>query len=470
LTEPLPDHSSLTRLRDRYGLDVFRRFFEAIVEQCIAAGLVWGQELYVDATKVEGDAALDSLQPRFAVEDHLARLFVDAEAGGDGEDGGDHGGADDPPAPTPLPIQLTAADRADLAAAAAARHDRIGGAGRPDRSVVRAGYRRQADFWASATDPDATPLRPPNPRPHLGYHDHDVVDGGKARIVLAAPVTPAEATENLPTVDLLWWARFRWKLRPRQVTGDATYGTIDNIVAIEDAGPRAYVGLTDFDHRTPSFGRDAFAYDADADAYRCPGGETLTLRALDTVTRVRGYQAPAAACAACPLKPECTGGRGGRSVHRSFDEAYLERVRGYRATEPVPEGAPQAAGLGGTAVRRGQGLARAAPLPAAGAGEGQRGGIADRGRAEPEAAAEPRGLGPPPVAERGGRVGLADPRADADGLRLTHPANLHRRGQRRTIRHLTPFFNTLAGWRILCSDSYENPGCAVMGTGVRVTS
>src|SRR5216117_2198140 len=26
LTEPLPDHSSLTRLRERYGLDVFRRF------------------------------------------------------------------------------------------------------------------------------------------------------------------------------------------------------------------------------------------------------------------------------------------------------------------------------------------------------------------------------------------------------------------------------------------------------------
>ena len=42
LTEPLPDHSSLTRIRERYGLDVFRRFFETIVEQCIAVGSVWG--------------------------------------------------------------------------------------------------------------------------------------------------------------------------------------------------------------------------------------------------------------------------------------------------------------------------------------------------------------------------------------------------------------------------------------------
>ena len=48
LGEPLPDHSSLMRIRTRYGVDIFRRFFEQIVEQCQAAGLVWGKELYID--------------------------------------------------------------------------------------------------------------------------------------------------------------------------------------------------------------------------------------------------------------------------------------------------------------------------------------------------------------------------------------------------------------------------------------
>src|SRR5215210_1781970 len=42
LSEELPNHSSLTRIRERYGLEVFRRFFEAIVEQCLAAGLICG--------------------------------------------------------------------------------------------------------------------------------------------------------------------------------------------------------------------------------------------------------------------------------------------------------------------------------------------------------------------------------------------------------------------------------------------
>src|SRR6266536_5983928 len=40
--DPLPDHSSLTRIRTRLGLSIFQRFFERVVELCRDAGLVWG--------------------------------------------------------------------------------------------------------------------------------------------------------------------------------------------------------------------------------------------------------------------------------------------------------------------------------------------------------------------------------------------------------------------------------------------
>src|SRR5215213_11606319 len=75
LFEPLPDHSSLTHIRERYGLLVFRRFFERIVEECFKAGLVWGEELFFDATKVEANASMESRIPRFAAEAHLGELF-----------------------------------------------------------------------------------------------------------------------------------------------------------------------------------------------------------------------------------------------------------------------------------------------------------------------------------------------------------------------------------------------------------
>src|SRR6266699_691186 len=78
LNDPLPDHSSLTRIRERYGVEVFRRFFDRIVEQCQAAGLVWGKELYFDGTKVAANAGKESLKPRFYVEAHLDNLFGEA--------------------------------------------------------------------------------------------------------------------------------------------------------------------------------------------------------------------------------------------------------------------------------------------------------------------------------------------------------------------------------------------------------
>ena len=226
LTEPLPDHSSLTRIRERYGLAVFRRFFEAVVEQCLAAGLVWGEERSVDSTDVAGNAAHASLRPRFAVAAHLAGLFPGAVPGmpsdGDRQDEGGDAAADAGlPPPTPLPRALTAAAQADLAAAAASRHDWIGEDGRPDRTRTSGPYRRVAVFWASTTDPDASPLRPTGGGAGLGYRDHYVVDGGKARIVLTALVTPAEVQDNQPAMDLLWRTRFRWKLHPRHVTGDS---------------------------------------------------------------------------------------------------------------------------------------------------------------------------------------------------------------------------------------------------------
>ena len=64
---------------------MFRRFFEAIVERCVAAGLVRGKDVYIDATKMVADASLESMTPRFAVaaRAHVDDLFAqEAEAGG----------------------------------------------------------------------------------------------------------------------------------------------------------------------------------------------------------------------------------------------------------------------------------------------------------------------------------------------------------------------------------------------------
>jgi transposase len=128
LSEPLPDRSSLTKIRQRYGLEVFQRFFEVIVEHCAAAGLVWGRELYIDASKVVADASVDSITPRFAV---AARAHVDDLFAQDADALGPPGPVPDLDA-LPAPIALrpsSGEDVEDLATANAARHDWIAQAG-----------------------------------------------------------------------------------------------------------------------------------------------------------------------------------------------------------------------------------------------------------------------------------------------------------------------------------------------------
>ena len=154
-------------------------------------------------------------------------------------------------------------------------------------------------------------------------------------MILDVLVTPAEVTENLPMLELLFRSRFRWRLRPRSVTGDAAYGTVENVAAVEKAGIRAYVVLPKHDERGPLFSKNEFTYDAEKDLYICPQGKTLRPQGHDYKERSIRYAAKPSACNACPLKPRCTKSKKkGRWIRRSFEEEYLQRVHDYQDTEP----------------------------------------------------------------------------------------------------------------------------------------
>jgi transposase len=383
LGEPLPDHSSLTRIRERYGLEVFRQFFERVVEQCQQAGLVWGRELYVDATQVLADASLDSLAPRFAVEAraaihaHLGALFSDRttlepapepapepasepapepapEPTAQDLQGKDEvalqqdqvelkgqldvatAGVPTSDPPIPLPVMLRDDEREALVEANEARHDWIAAEGKPQRDVRSPNnyYQRTADFRISTTDPDATPLRLKGGGTHLGYQTHYVVDGGKRRIILGVLVAPGEVMENQPLLDLAWHVRFRFHVRPHQATGDTAYGTLENITALEREGIRAYMPLPDWEHTTAYYGPRRFTYDAARDVYVCPQGQLLRPYRRELSAEKVEYRAAPATCNACPVKGQCTPSVHGRIVHRHVAEAYLDRVRAYHQGEP----------------------------------------------------------------------------------------------------------------------------------------
>src|SRR5438046_8200274 len=192
LDEPLPDHSSLTRIRQRLGLAVLERFFEHVVELCQQAGLIWGRELFFDATKIRANAALNGVVPRFYLQateqahEHLATLFADepanlpASAAVPGLAAPDAAPADTPQSSpvTRLPTELSPEADAALAEANQAVWKLLEQRRLDPARQVGHGYQRLSDLRASPTDPDAA-LMNDGRRPALGYHDHSVLDGGK---------------------------------------------------------------------------------------------------------------------------------------------------------------------------------------------------------------------------------------------------------------------------------------------------
>jgi len=328
LDEPLPDHSSLSRIRKRYGVEVFRRFFERIVEECFEAGLVWGEELFFDSTKVEANADVDSLRSRSIAENHLKELFEETGSQ-EIEDFDTPHLSPDALATDTLPM----AGDESLKESNARSEGWISRKGRQERTFSSGPRKRTADRLLSTTDPDATPMRLGEGETKLGYQAHYVVDGGKARVVLNVLVTPSEVTENRPMLDLLWSSVFRWRIRSRRVTGDARYGTRRNVAALEKAGIRAYVAIPNFDFRdTGLFGPGHFRYDPEKDLYICPADQRLHRRARTSGNRGTQYRAKAEACNACELKARCTTSERGRMLYRAFEEDFYDRVRGYRGT------------------------------------------------------------------------------------------------------------------------------------------
>jgi hypothetical protein len=86
-------------------------------------------------------------------------------------------------------------------------------------------------------------------------------------------------------LELLFRSRFRWRLRPHSVTGDAAYGTTENITAVEKAGMRAYMVLPNHDERGPLFGKNEFTYDAEKDLYTSAPEARPCAAAKATTTR-----------------------------------------------------------------------------------------------------------------------------------------------------------------------------------------
>jgi len=159
LSEDTPDHSSLTRTRDRLPLSVHAAVFQFVLRVADQQGLLKGKTVGVDGTTLEADAAMRSIVRRDTGEDwqeYVRRLMQEA---GQIEEGDE---------PTAEEI---------------ARFDRQ----RKNKKVSN-------QEWRSETDPDSRITKMKDGRTHLAYKAEHVVDLD-TELILAAEVYHADAAD-----------------------------------------------------------------------------------------------------------------------------------------------------------------------------------------------------------------------------------------------------------------------------------
>jgi len=70
LEDTLPDHSSLTRIRHRWGSETFKKCFRRIVKVCYSKGLISAETVHVDATLIRANVSWDNV-----VDTHVERVI-----------------------------------------------------------------------------------------------------------------------------------------------------------------------------------------------------------------------------------------------------------------------------------------------------------------------------------------------------------------------------------------------------------
>jgi DDE family transposase/transposase-like protein DUF772 len=187
----------------------------------------------------------------------------------------------------------------------------------------------------SLTDPEARHGRKSASKTITGFKTH--ISGTLAsQFVTGIIVTDAAVHDAAPTRDLLHQAD-TVGLKPKELVGDAAYGTGVNRRVCADAGVTLYTKLPTPSHA--GYPKRDFTIDLENRAVTCPAGQTTTRHGLvkdpaGSGERVAQFRFPVATCQACPVREECSGvtAKGGaRQITLNRYEAEMQEAQRFNA-------------------------------------------------------------------------------------------------------------------------------------------
>ena len=205
-TQAAPDHSSLTRIRQRLPEDLHEAVFQKVLAMAHERELLKGRTVGVDATLLEANAAMKSIVRKDTGEDYKAYLKRLAE---------DAGMKD------PTDEELRRFDK------------------------KRKGKKMSNDDWQSKTDPDSRVMKMKDGRTHLSYKAEHVLDL-ETETILSVGISPGDrgdadsllesldaAVKNLSGVDE--------EVGIRDAVADNGYHSVEKLVECDRRGIRTYI-------------------------------------------------------------------------------------------------------------------------------------------------------------------------------------------------------------------------------------
>jgi hypothetical protein len=235
----------LTRIRQRWGAERFRRIFERTVLDCVKAGIAKGEVVHVDASLIRADVSWES----------LAERYVEAASSENGE-------------------------------------------AETERNSRKTGKFKKV----CVTDPDAS-MATSGRRQRLepSYKQHGAVDDA-CGVILDVEITTGEINEGQVILDRLDAATQTTGGAIKVVTADAGYAYAMVFGGLERRGIAAVIPTKKEPIRSPVPMR-RFRYDARQDIVKCPRGKIL--KPGRRVKHGRFFTSRARDCSRCNLRALC---------------------------------------------------------------------------------------------------------------------------------------------------------------------
>lgn len=315
LDEKLPDHSSLTKIRQRWGDKRFKKIFQKTVQSCVEAGLVNGETVHIDATLIRADVSWESLST-----EHAEAVIEENDNDS----------------------------------------DRPQGPGRP-RKKQRKPKKR------SKTDPDATLTTSCNTfRMEPCYKQHAAVDD-LCGVIVDVDVTTGEQSEGSQLAEQIERIESNTGKKLDTLSADSAYAHGKNFELLEVKDIDGIIPPQSENSKPRRLPLRRFKYDAKNKIVKCPAGKVLTRRTQNEKGWI--YRARSKDCKRCHIRNRCVRqDASSRSVlisygyeallrarrrHRRPDEKFIETYKRHRwRTEGMHGEAKTQHGLR-RAVRRG---------------------------------------------------------------------------------------------------------------------